>query len=78
MGVLITLEPPTRPMIEEAAAAGFYHSPLWQLQMPRIQIFTVEELLKEKKTLVPSQINPYRQAARLKTGSEAQQAELKL
>ncbi len=27
MGVLISFEPPTRPMREEAASAGFYESP---------------------------------------------------
>lgn len=33
------------PMRQEAAAAGFYHSPGWNTRHPRIQILTVAELL---------------------------------
>lgn len=43
IGVLITLQDPTRKMREEAASAGFYES-RWG-NHPRIQILTVEELL---------------------------------
>lgn len=43
IGVLITLEEPTRAMKAEAAAAGFYTSP-WG-KHPRLQILTIEELL---------------------------------
>ena len=46
MGLLVTLEPPTGPMVQEAAAAGFYvpeHFP--DRQFPRVQIATIEELL---------------------------------
>ena len=43
MGLLVTLEPPTRPMEQEAASAGFYvpeHFP--DRQFPRVQIATIE------------------------------------
>ena len=46
MGLLVTLEPPTGPMVQEAAAAGFYvpeHFP--DRQFPRVQIATIEDLL---------------------------------
>lgn len=43
IGVLITLQEPTKPMSTEAASAGFYESP-WG-KHPRIQILTVENLL---------------------------------
>jgi len=43
MGVLLTMEAPTKPMREEAASAGFYQSP-WGTH-PRIQLFTVAALL---------------------------------
>ena len=46
IALFITLNPPTRPMIEEAAAAGFYepeHFP--EHRFPRVQILTIEELL---------------------------------
>ena len=46
IALFITLNPPTRPMLEEAAAAGFYepeHFP--DHHFPRLQILTIEELL---------------------------------
>jgi len=46
IGVLISFEEPTRPMRQEAAAAGFYTSP-WG-KHPRIQLLTVAELLDGK------------------------------
>ena len=35
MGILITLEDPTKPMITEAASAGFYHSPRLEPGLPQ-------------------------------------------
>ena len=54
MGLLVTLEPPTAPMEQEAAAAGFYvpeHFP--NHQFPRVQIATIEELLSGKSPTLP-------------------------
>lgn len=54
MGAFITLEEPTRPMIEEAAAAGFYepeHFP--GLRYARLQILTVNDLLGGKRIEYP-------------------------
>lgn len=45
IGVLITLQEPTRKMVEEAASGGFYKSPFTKKKHPRIQIITIEELL---------------------------------
>jgi DNA modification methylase len=45
LGVLITMEEPTKPMRAEAASAGFYQSPGWHTKHPRLQVVTVEELL---------------------------------
>ena len=47
IGVLLSLEEPTKPMSKEAAAAGFYESP-WGTKHPRLQIRTVQELLAGK------------------------------
>jgi site-specific DNA-methyltransferase (adenine-specific) len=58
MGVFITLEPPTKPMMEEAASAGFYHSELWNENYPRIQICTIEELLAGKQPSLPRWASP--------------------
>ncbi len=44
IGVLLTLQKPTKPMRHEAADAGFYDSP-WGSRHPRLQILTIEELL---------------------------------
>lgn len=46
IGVLITLESASKPMLTEAAAAGFYSSPGWGRNYPRLQVLTIEELLK--------------------------------
>ncbi len=45
MGFYICLAPPTKPMQQEAVAAGFYKSELRGKSYPRLQIRTVEELL---------------------------------
>ena len=50
IGIFITLEKPTKPMIEEAVKKGFYHSESWVKDYPKIQILTIEELLSGKKT----------------------------
>lgn len=48
IGVFITLEEPTKPMVQEAAAAGFYESKTWQKKYPRLQLRTVADLLEGK------------------------------
>jgi len=55
IGVLITLEPPTGPMKVEAVEAGYYHSPIWDKDYPKIQILTIEELLQGKTVDMPPQ-----------------------
>jgi len=55
LGIFITLEPPTGPMQAEAISAGFYHSPGWNKDYPKIQILTVEELLHGKTVDMPPQ-----------------------
>ncbi len=57
IGVLITMKEPTAPMKVEAASAGFYRSGSegvgsWG-QHPRIQIFTVAELLDGRRVDMP-------------------------
>ena len=53
IGVLITMEEPTKPMRVDAASAGFYHSPGWNTDYPRLQILTVAELLARKGIDMP-------------------------
>ena len=45
LGLFISLEPPTRDMRQEAVSAGFYHSPLWERDFPKIQLRTIGEML---------------------------------
>lgn len=73
IGVLITLQDPTKPMRTEAASAGFYDSP-WG-KHPRVQILTIEELLDGAQIDMPPirQVNQtYRRAPRHK-GDEGKQ-----
>jgi len=53
LGVLITMEEPTRPMRTEAASAEFYQSPGWHTKHPRLQLITVEELLAGTRVNMP-------------------------
>ncbi len=55
IGVLITLGPPTGPMKVEAVDAGYYRSPIWNEDYPKIQILTIEELLQGKTVDMPPQ-----------------------
>jgi len=53
IGVLISMQEPTSSMRTEAVTAGFYESALWGKKYPKIQLFTVEELLTGKKVEMP-------------------------
>ena len=75
IGLFITLNPPTRPMIREAATAGLYtpeHFP--QYQFPRVQILTIEELLAGARAEYPrfAPDATFRRAPRRRRGEGAQ------
>lgn len=53
IGVLLSLHPATQPMKTEAASAGFYNSPLYDKKFAKIQILTIEGLLKGKVVAYP-------------------------
>ena len=53
LGVFITLEEPSKPMVREAASAGTYWSDLANREYPRVQILTVKELLEGKRPALP-------------------------
>ena len=57
IGVFISIDEPTRPMQEEAAMKGFYHSPLGR-DYPRIQILTIAQILEGKRPDIPPWIAP--------------------
>jgi len=54
IGVYVTLKQPTKQMRAEAAAAGLYTSPVSQKKSPRIQILTIEDLLKGGRINYPA------------------------
>jgi DNA modification methylase len=54
IGALITLREPTKPMLTEAAATGFYESKEFPGRYPRLQILTIAELLAGKKLEYPA------------------------
>jgi DNA modification methylase len=51
LGTLITLEEPTRSMIEHAKAEGYYEHPQAGQTCPKIQIVTVREIIEDGKRL---------------------------
>ncbi len=69
MSLLITLRLPTKPMLDEAASAGFYTPEAYpDRQFPRVQIATVEDILNGNGPAIPqlglSQAPTFRRAPR--------------
>lgn len=59
IAILITLEEPTRPMLEEAVTADFYEPERFPgYKYPRLQILTVRELLEGKEAQYPRMAPP--------------------
>ncbi len=62
-GIFITLEDPTQPMITEAVSSGYYKTE-WGVDIPKIQIFTIEQLLNGQLPIYPFPPDNYRTAKR--------------
>ncbi|MGQ0457565.1 MAG: hypothetical protein ACT4OU_10940 [Hyphomicrobium sp.] len=62
IGVYISLEPPTGPMVKEAAGAGLYDGPTGKA--PKIQLLTIEDLFAGKEPRVPLMERSFKAAAR--------------
>lgn len=67
LGLFITLEEPSRPMRQEAAEAGFWHSEVWNQDYPKIQIISIKDLLElEKKPDLPAFVHePFQRAQKI-------------
>lgn len=63
IGVLITLEDPSKPMRVESVTAGFYEPAGWNRKYPRLQILTIEDLLGGKSVEMPPSNATYKRAA---------------
>lgn len=64
MGVLICMRQPTTAMLEAANHSGIYTYPINGQTYPRVQILTVEDLLRGKHPNLPTALLPYFQAKR--------------
>lgn len=80
IGVLLTMQEPTRPMRTEVAGAGFYRSPGWNQNYPKLQILTVSELLSGKGIEMPPirQVSTTFKKAPKMQDKKGEQAELDL
>ena len=80
IGVLIAMEEPTAPMRKEAASAGFYESG-WgagkTTKHPRLQIFTIAELLDGRIIDMPPRqdVRTFKKAPKVKGKKQHRQTE---
>jgi site-specific DNA-methyltransferase (adenine-specific) len=71
IGVLICMEAPTKPMLKEAAEAGFYKPPGLTDRYPSIQILTIEDLLAGKSVAYPRLLEvTFKKAPKARTAAE--------
>jgi site-specific DNA-methyltransferase (adenine-specific) len=78
IGVFLCIEAPTKPMLKEAAEAGFYDSPAGG-KYPRVQILTVEGLMNGTERLeYPRLLDATFKQAPKARGVAAQQEDLPL
>lgn len=59
-------------MLAEALAAGYYHSPIWGQDYPRLQILTITDLLHGAAPRMPASNITFKQAQKAR-GEEAAQ-----
>jgi site-specific DNA-methyltransferase (adenine-specific) len=52
-GIFITLQPPTKDMLQEAKAAGTYQNELSALPIERIKIVTIEQIMQGERMYLP-------------------------
>ncbi len=75
IGVFITLEDATKDMKKESASAGFYHSPNWNKDYPRLQLLTIDDLLTGALVQMPPTARTYKKAPK-ETRQDGKQQEL--
>jgi len=63
-GVFVTLEKPSKPMLEEAVLSGEYTVEFFKGEFPKVQILTIEELLHGKKLNLPLWSKEYHKKAK--------------
>ncbi len=70
IGIFICMQEPTKAMITEAVKKGYYDSTGLNNRYPKIQIFTIEELLDGKKPQLPLIMDYHKKAERLNRKAE--------
>ena len=75
IGLFITLNEPTRPMLQEAVSTGFYEPDNFPRHIfPRLQVLTIDELLSGREPEYPRfmpQVTPVRSHRRRPKGSQS-------
>jgi site-specific DNA-methyltransferase (adenine-specific) len=66
IGVLITLENPSRDMNTEAASTGLYQSEFWNKDYQRLQILTIEQLLAGAEVQMPPETGTFLAAQKVR------------
>ena len=67
IGALLSMEAPTKPMLKEAAGAGFYQPPGLADKFPRIQLLSIEDVLAGKRLEYPRLLDlTYKKAPKAK------------
>jgi site-specific DNA-methyltransferase (adenine-specific) len=74
-GIFITLEKPTKGMLEEAAKAGIYKNEHFNKNIEKIKIITVEQILNGTRSTIPDIVEAYKRAQPA-TDKEYEQTEL--
>lgn len=65
MGILLTMATPTRGVLDAVAHGGNYTHPATGQVFPKLQVFTVEQLLNGERPQMPLTYLPYIQASKL-------------
>ncbi|MBI4674189.1 MAG: restriction endonuclease [Chloroflexi bacterium] len=76
LGIFITLEPPSKDMLAEAASAGVYHSPGWNQDYARVQILTVADLLNGAEVKMSPAALTFKQAQKAKPRERARMRDM--
>jgi len=76
IGVFITLQEPTSGMKTEAVSSGYYWSPGWNENYPKIQILTIKELLEGKGIEYPPKTSVTFKKAKKHAAKEHEQLNL--
>jgi len=69
-GVFLTLEEPTKPMLQEAKKAGKYVNPLTEISFDKLQIVTIREMFEGARANFPNVQTVLKEAQRKKIDND--------